>query len=84
MEQIVSFIQQNAAVVLPIIGLWTVVWKGLALWKSSKKDHKVFFALLLVLNTLGLLEILYIFLLSKIDFSKVKTKFVGFFKKAKN
>lgn len=45
---------------------WTLPWKGVALWKAANKKDKVWFILLLVLNTLGILEILYIFVFSKI------------------
>lgn len=45
--------------------LWTLPWKGIALWKSARKEDKVWFITLLILNTLGILEILYIFIFSK-------------------
>lgn len=50
---------------LVILGIWTVVWKGLALWKSARKSQPIWFIVFLVINTLGILEILYIFLFSK-------------------
>ncbi|MDP2945984.1 MAG: DUF5652 family protein [bacterium] len=45
--------------------LWTIPWKGVALWKAVKNNHKRWFVALLVINTLGILEILYIFIFSK-------------------
>lgn len=51
--------------VLIIISIWSIIWKGIALWKSSKKDHKIWFVILLIVNTLGILEILYIYVFSK-------------------
>ncbi|MDD5551859.1 MAG: DUF5652 family protein [Candidatus Pacebacteria bacterium] len=45
--------------------LWTLPWKGVALWKSARKEDKAWFITLLILNTLGILEILYIFIFSK-------------------
>jgi len=47
------------------ITVWSIVWKGLALWRSARKEHKYWFIALLVINTLGLLEILYLFVFSK-------------------
>lgn len=44
---------------------WTLPWKGVALWKAAKNHHKIWFVALLVLNTLAILEILYIFVFSK-------------------
>jgi len=55
----------------PYLGLlvtsWALVWKGIALWKSARHNQKWWFIALLVINTLGLLEILYIFIFSKLD-----------------
>lgn len=45
--------------------LWSLVWKGWALWKAAKNGSKVWFVVLLVVNTLGILEILYIFVFGK-------------------
>jgi uncharacterized membrane protein len=44
---------------------WTLIWKGLALWKAARKESKPWFIVLLLVNTVGLLEILYIFVFSK-------------------
>jgi hypothetical protein len=55
--------------VLPLIlaVIWTIPWKAVALWKSARRGQKIWFVLLLVLNTLAILEILYIFIFSKGD-----------------
>lgn len=46
--------------------VWTVIWKGVALWKAAAKKRSVgWFVALLIVNTLGILEILYIFVFSK-------------------
>lgn len=45
--------------------VWSMVWKGIALWKSSRLGHKIWFVVMLITNTLGVLEILYIFFFSK-------------------
>ena len=44
---------------------WVLVWKGLALWKAAGLRQKWWFLALLVLNTLGILEIIYIFLIAR-------------------
>ncbi len=51
--------------VLLAILIWTLPWKGIALWRSAKNDHKKWFIVLLVFNTLALLEIVYIFYFAK-------------------
>ena len=44
---------------------WSLFWKGWALWKAAKNDSKVWFIVLLLVNTLGILDILYIFIFGK-------------------
>ncbi|GAI09860.1 unnamed protein product [marine sediment metagenome] len=55
-----EFLLENQWVILLIL-LWTLPWKGVALWKASKNNSKWWFIALLVINTLAILEILYIF-----------------------
>lgn len=61
MEQ---FILQNGWLIT-LAALWTVPWKGVALWKSARRNDKWWFIALLVINTLAVLEILYIFVFSQ-------------------
>lgn len=44
---------------------WTLPWKGVALWKAARNKHLVWFIVMLVANTLAILEIIYIFGFSK-------------------
>jgi hypothetical protein len=60
MEQLIS----NPWALLGIV-LWTLPWKGYALWKAAQRGEKKWFVALLVVNTLGILEIVYIFFFSK-------------------
>ncbi len=58
-----NFIQNPT--ILIIIALWTLPWKGVALWRAARLRDKWWFIALLILNTLAILEILYIFIFSK-------------------
>ncbi len=59
-----AFINQNWW--LLILGIaWSIGWKGWALWIAAKKDQKVWFVVFLIVNTIGILEIFYIFYFSK-------------------
>jgi len=40
---------------------WTVAWKGASLWRAAKDDSKPWFVTLLVTNTLGVLDAVYLF-----------------------
>ena len=44
---------------------WSMVWKGIALWRAGRNGHLVWFIVLLVVNTLGILPIIYIFAFSR-------------------
>jgi len=48
-----------------LVVLWTLPWKGVALWKAAQNKQKGWFIALLVLSTLAILEIIYIFYFSK-------------------
>lgn len=50
-----------------VLLLWTIFWKGWALWIAANKKHLPWFLILLIVNTMGLLEIAYIFYLKKHD-----------------
>lgn len=43
-----------------IIGLWTLFWKGLVLWRSARNSQKYWFLALLLMNTLGIFDIIYL------------------------
>lgn len=61
MEQF--FIQNPWFAVVALV--WTLPWKGVALWRAAQRGEKKWFIALLVVNTLALLEIIYIFIFSK-------------------
>lgn len=46
--------------IIVLIVLWEFFWKGWALWKSAKNDQKYWFIALLILNTAGILPIVYL------------------------
>lgn len=45
--------------------VWSLFWKGLALWKAARNDERYWFVALLILNTGGLLELAYLFVFAK-------------------
>lgn len=48
---------------LPLIlafSAWTLAWKGVALWHAARRGEKPWFVALLIVNTVGLLEIAYL------------------------
>jgi hypothetical protein len=51
--------------IITLLATWELIWKGFALWKAGRKNDKLWFILILVFNTAGILPIVYIFLVSK-------------------
>jgi len=43
-----------------VIALWTITLKGFALWYAARGSQKWWFIALLVINTIGILEIVYL------------------------
>lgn len=59
-----AFFLQNP-LLLVFIALWTLPWKGVALWRAARLGDTWWFVALLIFQTLAVLEILYIFIFSK-------------------
>jgi len=47
-------------VLIPLI-VWSALWKGWALWIAGNRKEKVWFIIFFLVNTVGILEIIYIF-----------------------
>jgi hypothetical protein len=43
---------------------WSVAWKGASLWRASKDDSKPWFIALLLSNTAGILDAVYLYAVS--------------------
>jgi hypothetical protein len=59
---------------LIVIVIWSSIWKYLALWKARRNNHLAWFVILALVNTMGILEILYIFVFSKMKNNKFRVK----------
>ena len=71
------FINNNDGLILIVILiLWVLPWKVYALWTAARKNQKGWFVALILLNTLGILEIIYIFGVAKKTWSEVKKAFL--------
>ena len=54
---------------LVLMIVWEFVWKLIAMWKAARKDSPIWFVVLAIVNSLGILSILYIYV-----FSEMKSK----------
>ena len=57
----VGFDNPAGILVLIIVALWSLFWKGLALWHAGRRGEAGWFVAILLINTLGILEIIYLF-----------------------
>ncbi len=57
-----------------LLMVWSLFWKGLALWHSAKREQGWWFIVLLVINTAGILEIIYLFAVLKMKASELFPK----------
>lgn len=48
-----------------VLGVWEAVWKAIALWRAGNDRNLLWFVLMFIFNTLGILEIIYIFGISR-------------------
>jgi hypothetical protein len=64
-----------------LIQVWSLLWKGFALWRASKYNQRNWFIVLLVLNTIGILELIYLFRFAKkrLTFKEIKDGFTNTF-----
>ena len=43
-----------------VLLVWSLIWKGVGLWFAARNYQKAWFVAILVLNTAGILEIIYL------------------------
>ena len=48
-----------------VLAIWSAVWKGFALYRAGRLAQSGWFVAMFILNTAGILEILYLFVFSK-------------------
>jgi len=52
-------------IVIPLAIVWSMAWKGVALWRAGRNAHLGWFIALFIINSLGILPIIYIFAFSR-------------------
>lgn len=59
MNNLAQIIQLYRPLILFLV-TWSIAWKGLALWHAARCRQTAWYIVLLVVNTLGILEIVYL------------------------
>jgi hypothetical protein len=68
MEFVPEFLEGPLGLTIIVVAsVWSLVWKAVALYKAGKLRHKGWFIALFFLNTLGILEILYVAYFSRTE-----------------
>jgi len=52
-------------ILMVVLAIWDLCWKLVALWKSARNGHVAWFVCLGIINTLGILPIIYILVNNK-------------------
>lgn len=55
---------QNPVIFVPLI-IWSIIWKGLALWRAARLKQVGWYIALIVINTVGVFEIIYLIVTNK-------------------
>lgn len=59
---------------LLVLVVWGIFWKGLALWHAGQRGQPWWFVVMLIVNTAGILEIIYLFAILKLNVSQLFSK----------
>lgn len=49
---------------IPII-IWEAVWKAIGLWKSARNNQLIWFIAIIIINSVGILPIIYLVFFQK-------------------
>lgn len=55
----VQYLQGNPWLLAAVIA-WGVLWKALALWHAARNNQLAWYIILVIVNTVGILEIIYL------------------------
>lgn len=67
MNESMTFMNEQPALfgLIVVLAFWSSIWKAFALYRAGANRSVPWFVVLFVVNTLGILEILYLFVFSK-------------------
>ena len=47
------------------LAIWDLAWKGWGMWKAARNNEMAWFVAMLLINSIGILPIVYIYLFAK-------------------
>jgi predicted permease len=60
LETLIEIYYIYFVVLIIVVAIWDGIWKLFAMWRACKRDSKLWFILIAVFNTLGVMPILYL------------------------
>ncbi len=58
--EIIQAMPASLWLILVILTVWDMIWKLIGLWKSARNNQFVWFICIAIINTVGILPIIYI------------------------
>lgn len=55
-----NFVNTDNIYAFLLLAIWEWIWKGLALWRAARNNQPKWFVVLLLINSVGVLSILYL------------------------
>ncbi len=71
---------QNYKIIALFVSIWVLPWKAYSLWIASQRRDKKWFLVLVLINTVAILEIIYIFFVAKKKPKDIFNSFINIFK----
>ena len=65
--------KQNLLIALLVV--WSVLWKCYSAWVAARNNHKGWFVALMILNTFGILDMIYVFKIAGKKWSDIQHAF---------
>ncbi|NLI13897.1 DUF5652 family protein [Pelotomaculum propionicicum] len=59
MNAAAEFLQSNP-LLFAIVVVWSIIWKAIALWNAARNNQLAWYIVLIIVNTVGILEIIYL------------------------
>ena len=69
-----SYLSQPEIIIFMIAAVWAFFWKAIALWHAARRNESTWYILLLIINSIGILEIIYLYTVVKIPGSSASQK----------
>lgn len=53
-------LNSTTIILIAVLVIWEMIWKALALWRAAQEKSKAWFVVLLLINSVGILPIIYL------------------------